>query len=198
MPRRVYRRRKARTVTMRVKCTRTIQFTHTQLGTTFQSMNVRPSDFAEFTNLAPSFERVKIIKLTVRVHPHQNVSNNSTSRTTNYAIVPYHRPVDTISVNFPTALSIDRAKVYRSTACGRMSFVPLCRTAVQTAGTGSQTKLINDIWRPTLSIGPDATDVNLYCGFIAFEGVDQLSGSQFYTIIQDLHVKFINQRGFVQ
>ncbi|AXL65890.1 putative capsid protein [Fly associated circular virus 1] len=196
-----FRRRKSqwrRTPSLYCKLTRTIQYSHVSSATAIQSMQVRPNDFAEYQNQAANWERVKIYRLRVRVFPQQNVANNTTSRCPNYAFVPYHRPVDTLTATFPTCLSIDRAKVYRGTQFGQMNFVPLARMGVQTAGTGAVVKLIHEDWKPTLQIGTDATDVNLYTGFIAYEGIDGLTGSTYYTVVQDLYVKFIQQRGFVQ
>ncbi|AGC84156.1 putative capsid protein [Cyclovirus roach] len=195
-----HRRRRSqwsKTPSMYCKLTRTIQYTHTNSALGLQSMQVRPSDFSEFTNQASNWERVKIYKLRVRVYPQQNVANNTTSRIPNYAMVPYHRPTDTLTTTFPACLSIDRAKVYRGTSFGQMNYVPLARIGVQTAGSGSVFKLIREDWKPLVQIGSDATDVNLYTGFIAFEGVEGLTGSSYYTIVQDLYVKFIQQRGFI-
>lgn len=179
-----------------VKLTRTIQIAIPPSVEFNQPLHVSLNDFAEHINLAPNFERVKVLRQTVRVLPQQNVSNTSTSRVGNYCMLPYHKPLPTSLINFPTALSVDKAKVFRCTAKGKMSFVPATRLDSDGVG-GNQT--IRTDWRPELEIGTTATNVIFYTGMIVFENINAgLTGTTaYYTVIQDLYVRYKNQRSFI-
>lgn len=184
-----------RTPTLYVKLTRSIQVTFGPNVQLTQPLHVTLNDFAEHINLAPNFERVRVLRQNVRIYPQQNVSNSSTSRVGGYCIYPYHKPLPTTPPNYPTALSIDKAKIYRGTSVGRMSFVPAARLAAEDA---TATANIRTDWKPTFEIGAGATTPILYTGAITFENLGILLGpSSFYTIIQDLHVVYKNQRSFI-
>lgn len=190
------RRSFRRTPTLRVKLTRTVQITHELKNFSIYPCHVQLADFAENTNLASNFERVTISKVVCKIFPHQNVANNSTSRLPNYCIFPYHRGIANAGalLNFPTALSIDKAKVYRSTQIGRMSFVPMARLRADPESTNFTVSK----WRPTFDIGRESMDQWLYCGYLAFEHVAELEGSSYFTMVQDVYVTYKNQRSFIQ
>lgn len=178
-----------------VKLTRTVQINVTPGLESNYPMHVTLDDFAEHINLAANFERVKALRQVVRVFPHQNVSNNSTSRVGNYCLVPYHKPAPTPAINFPTALSVDKAKIFRDTQKGRMSFVPAARLSADATPTNLS---IKTEWRPEFEIGTGPTLPHLYTGFLVVEnlGAAVTTGTH-YTVVQDLYVKYSVQRSFV-
>lgn len=199
-PGRPYRRRlrRKKTPTLYVKLTRTVQITVPSATEYNYALHVTLNDFAEHINLAASFERVKVLRQTVRVYPQQNVSNTSTSRVGNYCLLPYHKPAPTTAINFPTALSIDKAKIYRGTAKGRMSFVPAARVDVDATGTpASQT--VQTSWRPEFEISAGPTLPILYTGMLVVEniGITVPPVVSYYTLVQDLYVRYKNQRSFI-
>ncbi len=184
-----------RTPVLYVKLTRTIQVAIGPNIEFNQPLHVTLNDFAEHINLAPNFERVKVLRQVVRVFPQQNVSNTSTSRVGNYCMFPYHKPPPGTTINFPTALSIDKAKIFRCTQKGRMSYVPAARLDADAAPTNQS---IRTDWRPEFEIGTTATLPMLYTGMIVFENIGVALGtSAFYTIVQDLYVRYKNQRSFI-
>ncbi|AGJ74759.1 capsid protein [Dragonfly associated cyclovirus 8] len=187
-----------RTPVLYVKLTRTVQVVSVINKGGLNSLNQVLNDFAEFQNLAPSFERVKVYRLNVRVFPHQNVSNNSTSKVPGYAIVPYHRPPPAATPSFSACLSIDRAKVYRGTAFGRMSLIPASRLDVE-ANTGEKYSPDRIDWKPEFEISSAAATQYLYTGFVIFETEPTAPDSETatYTIVYDLYVRFKNQRSFI-
>ncbi|UBR88850.1 putative capsid protein [mongoose-associated cyclovirus Mon-32] len=197
MFRRRYTKRSRSTPTLACKLTKTVQVSTNLKTGGFTTCNFQLNDFAEFTNLASNFERVRVVRCRVRVLPHQNVANNSTSENLNYAIVPYHGPITSGQLpNFPTSLSIDRAKVYRMTQRGYMNFVPAIRYSVDSDG-GNQTLGIK--WRPELYISTAASKEILYTGFINYEGATYINENyaSHFTVIMDVFVRFKNQRGFI-
>lgn len=197
MRRRIRFRRKKNNA-LNVKLTRTIQVSSNAKTGGIYSLHQTLDEFSEFKNLAPNFEYVKVNRVRVRVYPQQNVSNNSTSRITNYALVPYHRPVVQPTVpNFPTCLSIDKAKIRRMTSVGQMNFVPTARVAVD-RGAGEST-LAHPVWRPQFDIASTAATEILYCGFLSFEGDNTITGDQpvNFTVVVDCYVVFKNQRAFI-
>ncbi|ADD62452.1 capsid protein [Human associated cyclovirus 2] len=199
--RRVFKRRlrfRRRPIsTLFTKLTRSVQVYSDARTGGVASLHQTLEQFSEHKNLAPNFERVKIYRLNVRVFPQQNVANNTSSRVTNYAIVPYHRPlVKPATPNFPTCLSIDKSKIRRMTQFGRMSFVPAVRL-----GTDTETSTLYNTtkWRPEFDIGVDADKEILYCGFLCFEGDSTIAESHpvNFTVVMDLFVKYKNQRSFI-
>nr|QHN64369.1 capsid protein [Cyclovirus sp.] len=196
-PVRRYRRRfhRRRTPHLACKITRTLTIDVAANSDNIYAMNVTLDAFAEHRNLAPNFERVKVLRQNIRVFPQQNVANNSTSRVGTYAIVPYHKPIPASPISFATAVSIDRAKIYRCTEKGRMSFVPAARLSAD--ATPNNLSIRTD-WRPEFEIGTGATLPHLYTGFISVEnlGADVTIGPKF-VIIQDLYVIYKNQRSFI-
>lgn len=189
--------RRRRQTSFPVKLTRSVHVTAN--GTTDYNLSfmISLNDFAEHINLAGNFERVKVLRQTVLVLPQQNVANNTTSRIGSYALIPYHKPLPTTpSLNFPTALSIDKAKVFRGTQKGRMSFVPAARIGVEQSGEAGVGYTRTD-WRPTLELGREATLPYLYTGFFAHENLGVTGMEYHYTIIQHLYVRYYNQRSFI-
>lgn len=189
------RRHRRRTPVLYCKLTRTVQLNAVPNAENNFALHVTLNDFAEHINLAANFERVKVLRQVVRVYPQQNVSNNSTSRTGSYCLLPYHKPAPTTPVNFPTALSIDKAKIFRNTQKGRMSFVPAARLVVDASPAN---QAIRTDWKPEFEISTGATLPNLYTGMLVVEnlGALVLTGT-FYTVVQDLYVRYRNQRSFV-
>lgn len=180
------------------KFTRTIQIEHSTGEDGMYPLHTRLDDFSEHLNLAPNFEMAKVIKVVTLVHPQQNVSNNSTSRVGSYCLLPYHRTVAK-SINFPTALSIDKAKVYRATQKGRLASVPCCRiNTVKSTGTGEYSTVK---WRPVIDLSEKASEEALYCGYIVFEklntAVSPPPPSDYYTLIQSVYVRYYTQRSFI-
>ncbi len=193
--RRVYRKRRP-TPALYIKLTRTVQIAvapNTEFNYSFQ---VSLNDFAEHINMAPNFERVKVLRQDIRVYPQQNVSNTSTSRVGNYCLFPYHRPAPTTAINFPTALSIDKAKVFRGTQKGRQSYVPATR--VVTDSTGGTNQASRTDWKPEFEI-TNAQSLNImYTGMMVVEnlGVPLGGATAYYTVVMDMWVRYKNQRAF--
>lgn len=181
---------------MYCKLTRTVQAVVPPNTEYNLALHVTLNDFAEHINLAPNFERVKVLRQTVRVFPQQNVSNTSTSRVGNYCLLPYHKPTPVTPINFPTALSIDKAKIYRCTKVGRMSFVPATRLDADAAPTN---QTIRTDWRPEFEIGTTATLPILYTGMFCVENIGVAVGGSnaYFTLVQDLYVRYKNQRSFI-
>lgn len=190
--RRAHRRRVPK---LSVKLTRTIQLDADGKAENNLSLHCNLNEFAEHINLGANFERVKVWKVKARVYPQQNVANNSTSRVGNYCIVPYHNVMPTTPINFPTALSIDKAKVFRGTQCGRMSFVPVSRLNVDHSTSADATYTVAQ-WRPTFEISKTASTQWLYNGFLVPEKINQDTASHF-TIVLDVFVTYYNQRSFL-
>lgn len=193
--RRRYRRTRRPTPAITLKLTRTVQVTVPPATEYNYSFAVSLNDFAEHINMAPNFERVKVLRQDIRVFPQQNVSNTSTSRVGSYCLLPYHRPAPTSAINFPTALSIDKAKIFRSTAKGRMSFVPATR--IVTDSTGGTNQASRTDWRPEFEITTAQSLNILYTGMMVVENLNVALGtSQYYTIVMDMWVRYKNQRSF--
>jgi len=188
--------RRRRQTSFPVKLTRSVHVTTNGSADYNLSFMVSLNDFAEHINLGGNFERVKVLRQTVCVYPHQNVANNTTSRIGSYALIPYHKPLPSPGPNFPTALSIDKAKIFRGTQKGRMSFVPAARIGVEQAGEAGVGYTRTD-WRPTLELGRDANLPYLYTGFFAHENLGIQQMEYHFTIIQHLYVRYYNQRSFI-
>ena len=192
--RRFRRVRRRRTPVLFCKLTRTVVVTHNNSVEQTEAFHVTLNDFAEHINLAPNFERVKVLRQVIKVYPQQNVANNTTSRIGSYALVPYHKPMPTTTPTYGASLSIDRAKIFRGTSFGRMSFVPATRLG---ADASPNNQFIRTDWKPEFEIGTTATLPVLYTGFIAFEANTGNLNSSIYTIVQDLYVRYRNQRSFI-
>ncbi|UNY50593.1 capsid protein [Chifec virus UA13_1727] len=191
--RRIRRRRQA---TLYCKITRTIHASHPLKDEYNLPLHVTLNDFSEHVNLAATFERVKVLRQVVTVYPQQNVSNTSTSRVGGYCLVPYHKTLPTTYINYPTALSVDKAKAFRATQTGRMSFVPCSRLVVENSA-GAVSVAYQNSWKPEFEITAENTIPQLYTGFICFESLAQSAVTAYYTIKQDLYVKYKNQRSFI-
>lgn len=190
-------RRRRRQPVLYVKITRSIHVNVEPQQEKNVSMQISLNDFAEHVNLAANFERVKVLRQVVRVFPQQNVSNSSTSRIGSYCLFPYHKPAPSTEINFPTALSIDKAKVFRGTSVGRMSFVPASRLAVDANLPAGTTNYSKTEWKPEFEIGSGATTSILYTGMFVAENINTPNVDAYYTIIQDLYVRYKNQRSFI-
>ena len=151
------------------------------------------NDFAEHTNLAPNFERVKVYKIRVRIYPHQNVSNDSTSTVPLYAIFPYHKDLPSPVTTFANILSIDKCKIRRQTQYNSMTFVPASLYTV----FGSEWNTLT--WRPEFELLSTGSTQKLYTGGVFFEGVDGLPEGKktTFTIVYDVFVKYKNQRSII-
>ena len=156
-----------------------------------QGLQIIPHLFREYNNLGPSFESCTFLKSRVTIYPVANVSNNSTSRMPTYCVFPWKKeaPIRTLYQDY---LSIDRAKVFRGTQVGRMSFVPCVNIP---AGTSGDAVLSITKWRPTLQWQSDTTkQPNLWTGAVCFQGL--LEGdttSCEYVIRTDVWVRFNRQ-----
>lgn len=157
------------------------------------------ASFAEFKNLAPNFERVKVNRLVVRVLPHQNVSNNSTSRVANYCVFPYHKNFESPNPTFEAALSVDKAKVYRVTQKAVRSFVPCTYCADVPSNPAGSTSYEGIRWKPEFIIDRTTNTMVTYNGAMAFEKIDGATeeNKTHFTIIFDIYCVFKNQRSFV-
>lgn len=181
----------------RFKFTRQVSITQDLAVTSKYNLQFRPGDFAEWKALSPNFEAFRFTRLRVRVLPQQNISNNSTSLIGDYCLLPWHEEIDS-KASFQDYLSVDKAKLYRGTACGRMTFVPnvLQPSAYQTAGNNwvastpkfkarietSSTEFTGDIWH--------------YTGLMAMQALTDAPANSkaHYNVIMDAYCTFYNQK----
>lgn len=179
----------------RVKLTRFVSITQNVAKTTQMGLDVRPVDFEEFGKLAQNFEAFKFTRCRVRVLPQQNVANNSTSLLPAYCIFPWHRPLPADST-FNDFMSIDRAKIFRGTGCGKMMFVPSIIASVGTSAGGTLT--METKWKPRLELVNDGTAYTcvFYTGALGFQGIPDAPADSkaHYNIIIDMWCTFYNQK----
>lgn len=192
--RRTFRRRIARG-TVHFKFTKVSEVQVPNSVTSTWGGSFRPGDFEEYKQLAPCFEAFKFNRIRIRVIPFQNVSNNSTSACPSYTMVPWHKG-GSVQAKFETYLSIDRAKVYRQTERGRMSFVP--NVLVTAGGDDAKHTFETTVWKPRISRVADIEELpRIYCGLIAFQGDPSFEGrTTTFNIITDVYVTAINQSHF--
>ena len=155
----------------------------------------KPADLPEYEHLAPNFERVKFLRIKVRVIPMQNVSNSSTSLVPGYCMLPWHNPGG-VQKDFNTFLSCDRAKIYRQTERGHQSYVP--NTLIHAASEGSGAAYQQMVWKPEIRRTTNVVDQpTIYAGLIAFQGDTTLEGrTSTFNVIQDIYCIFRNQTTF--
>ncbi|UNY50595.1 capsid protein [Chifec virus UA13_1817] len=200
--RRIFRRRRfgRRGAQLVCKFTRCVKTNVIQKNDSYESFAFSPTGFQEFVDLAKNFNYYQFTRCRIRVIPHQNVANNSTSEVGLYALIPWHRDVPTAGT-FSAMCSIDKAKIFRQTQIGSMTFV--CNTLTKndvpsTAGSG---ETIN--WMPKTQVPYGAAVAPLhYCGMIAYEGLQTAldpDAHTKFTIVQDVWVRFYQQKaaGFV-
>lgn len=152
-----------------------------------------PLEFPEFANLAPNFEAYRFHRMKVRVFPHANVGNNTTSKMSTYCLLPWHQPIPT-GGSFETYLSLDKAKIFRDFNVGKQIYN--LNTLIATkAGTDSE--LIETAWNKRIELtGDTAYTVRHYGGLMAFQEVKNAPEkySVDVTIIRDVYCTFYNQR----
>lgn len=185
------RRRYARRVPRRlpsgnmfVKLTKTTTFVHTSGNVSLFSAGVKLNAFDEYNNLSPYFEKCQALKMRIRVFPHQNVSNNSTSTVPLYCVFPWHYKLEGQKL-WSNFISCDRARIYRGTMKADRIFNVNAITDVSGAGTRSYN------WKPELTKSGGAVD--LYSGQVAFQSLPStVNLTYYYTVIEDLYVLFKN------
>ncbi|ARO38305.1 capsid [Circovirus sp.] len=158
-------------------------------------LDIRPIDFDEFGNLAPNFEAYRFTRCRVRILPQQNVSNNSTSLVPSYCLFPWHRPMPE-ATTFNAYLSIDRAKIFRATGVGKMTFVPSVLNSLATADGKGYT--LETKFKPRIELvnNDSAYNVVFYTGGLGFQGIpDGEKGAKaHYNIVIDMWCTFYNQK----
>lgn len=193
--RRRFRRRARRMGNLLCKLTRVVTIAVDPSKVQIQDLAVNPHDIQEYVNLGKQFEFCKFISCRVRVIPHQNVTNNSTSSLPNYCILPWHSATPPGSTGFTTYTSHDRAKVYRSTQKAHMNFV--CSTAFESQIASKNASSFNTIkWKPDIRWDADKTlSPTIRTGILAFQGdADAPTGAKSkFTIFQDYICLFKNQ-----
>ncbi|AXL65884.1 putative capsid protein [Arboreal ant associated circular virus 1] len=158
-----------------------------------------PTDFDEFTKLAPNFEYVQFLKVKVRVLPMQSISNNSTSKIPSYCMLPWHRddpPTKTLSFN--SFISQDRCKIYRQTERGKQMYVP--NTLIEArASTATDSGAHTVYWKPRVERTTQTQELpRIFCGLIAFQGDAALTlQNGTFDIITDVWVKCANQNTLI-
>lgn len=193
--RRIFRRKRSRRVAsgnLWVKLTKVTTIAVPTTQTSVWSAQVKPTDFPEFVNLAPNFEAFKFTKMRLRVMPMQNVSNNSSSLVPGYCILPWHQE-NPETKHFNDYMSIDKAKYYRQTQAGHMTFVINTLTAVRHAGV---TALVQTKWKPRIELNSEAYAIDFYSGLIAFQGNAEIKpeSKSYFNIITDVWCLLINQK----
>lgn len=192
-----FRSRKSRTGDMVLKCVRVQNVEHTVNANQHLDLHVDPQTYPEFRELNPYFEAYRILKYTITVIPTANVSNNSTSESMMYALIPWKKEITTgsVSYGFDEWLSVDRAKAYRGTTKARRSFVP----GVRFAGRQTDPAKLNSFgpvtWRPRIEIDGETTRIKHYTGVIAFHKKDDANatGKHTYQLIHQVTIKLYNQ-----
>lgn len=190
-------KRKSRSGDMVLKCVRVENIEHTTNQNQFLPLHVDPQSFGEFRVLNPYFEAYRIMKYTITVIPTANISNNSTSESMMYALVPWKKEIadSAVSYTFNDWLSVDRAKAYRGTTKARRSFVP----GVRFAGRQNDPTKLNSFgpvtWRPRIEIDEETTRIKHYTGIIAFHKKDDANatGKHVYQLIHQVTMKLYNQ-----
>lgn len=199
--RRVARRRRSVRRGFRVKLTETQLVSGSVTKNELKELHVDLTNFSEFKRLGSNFEYCVPRVVVQTIYPQQNVSNTSTSAVPPYVIFPYHKNIPTSGVGFSDYLSIDKAKLYRGTAVGRMSFVPSIGLLNNFEINGPVTNKYfrTDMFRPKLrcqevDIGSSRLP-RLYCGGVCFSGNAELTeGSKSYFMIKtDVYLTFYNQ-----
>lgn len=202
--RRVYRRRRrvnfrlrrslrSRQILHRFKFTRSILLTVPLNKDSTQAVSFIPTDFNEFLGLYQNFEAYRFTRIRVRVIPWQSVTLVSQGLPT-YLIAPWHRDLPS-SMTFADSVSLDKAKIYRDTQRGHMSFKPNTLSAVKyTGGTGGSV-LTECNWAPRIE-NIDTTFPRMYGGVIVFSSNanPQETTSCNYTIIIDAWCRMYNQK----
>lgn len=154
---------------------------------------MKPNDFAEWANLAANYEAFRFTKCRVRVHPQQNVSNNSSSVIGDWCIFPWHRKAPS-TYTYNDFLSVDKCKTYRGTTTGRMTFVPSVLSYTQYADKLTSSE-VN--YRPRLEvIDKNVGEISHYTGCIGFQALTDApeNAKAHYNIIIDMYCTFINQK----
>lgn len=161
------------------------------------SLSFVPSDFSEYTALAPNFEYIQFLKVRVRVVPEQNVSNNSTSRLPTYAMLPWHRPPPPGSaITYTQFISSDRAKIFRGSQVGHQSYVPNTLVYSEPTAGGPSGEAHQMIWKPKIARASDNTKLpRIFSGIMAFQGDATISdgNNAYFNIFTDVWVKCVNQ-----
>lgn len=182
---------------IRIKLTRTDTLAIPLDATSFQSFECSPSDFPEFSNIAPNFEAYRFTKLRARVIPHQNVSNNSTSSVPLMAILPWHHAAPAHEgTTFNDYVSIDKAKIYRQTQAARMTFnMNTLVAAVYDAGGGPTTAAVT-AWGKRIELDSDAYKIMHYSGLVAWQKSEnaEAGAKSYFTIIRDVWCTLYNQK----
>ncbi|UNY50599.1 capsid protein [Chifec virus UA15_517] len=193
--RRVLRRPKAGRGNYRFKFTVLSSITQGLDKTGIYNVAFQPRDFNEFVNLAANFEAYRFTRQRVRVLPQQNVSNNSSSLIGDYCILPWHRPSPS-AYTFNDFLSVDKAKVFRGTGCGSMTFVPAALVSTGVEGVEA-TKYLKTSYKPRIEIiSQDTLKIEHYTGMIGFQALsDAPAGSKaHYNIVTDVWCTMYNQK----
>lgn len=157
-------------------------------------LQVIPAEYDEFLALAPNFEAYRLTKLVVRVLPQQNVSNNSTSRASAYAMLPWHKPYTTGVNSFNRLISVDRAKIYRHTERGRQVYNLNVLQQLQYSDGDRSDKCV---WSPRVELrGDGAYKLQYFAGLIAFQKQANPPAEDtkfFFDIVTDVYCTFYNQ-----
>lgn len=163
--------------------------------TTVIDLQAAPDDIEEYRVFSENFEYAKFLKCKVRVFPHQNVSNNSSSSMPNYCMLPWHPPSAPVSKRWAFYATHDKAKVFRGTQKGRQYYT--CSGGMQGYGTTSGNIAYNLInWKPQVRYDPDRKDQPIIrTGIVAFQGepTRPAGDTAKYTIMRDWYVVFKNQ-----
>lgn len=161
---------------------------------TIYPLQFTPANFQEWANLKDNFESSKFYKLRVRVLPVQNISDNAnTDLVPPYCMLPWHMPVPLNASNdFNRFMSVDKAKIFRGTSVGKMTFNLNTIMSIKT-DTGVASTTVS--WRPRIEhCLTNAGDTAIYSGIIVFQGLGSITQQSHYTIVQDIYVRMINQR----
>lgn len=159
-------------------------------------INFTPDSLPEYVQLAPNFECCKFTKVVVRVMPMQNVSNNTTSQMPAYCMVPWKDKPSLLSKGFSSIMSVDKARMYRGTACGRQTYIPACHSYTYQDTTATEKSSPDRIvYRPVIRFTRANNDIDLYCGLIMFQGFADMAQDYkaHYNIKIDVYGVFYNQ-----
>ncbi|WBG01485.1 coat protein [army ant associated cyclovirus 8 P1A-reste_2] len=148
------------------------------------------SDLLELEKYREIFERVQFTKVRVRVIPEFNISDTHEERSPLYCIFPWHSPA-VLSDTFNKYLTNDKAKVYRQTQKGTMTFIP--NTIVYSMAAGGNTASTIR-WKPVIERLDGSGKTTIFTGCVAFQGHADMSEAKpaSFNLIWDFYVKLSN------
>lgn len=167
-------------------------YTHTVTDKTGQSVQFKPSasNFGEFNQIYGNFEAYRFKRLTVTIRPLFNTSSPSDPAPT-YVVAPYHSAAT--GVNYLSAQSLNRSKVYHGCSTSHRSFVPCALSLHQFYQQGSATNwtATEARWSPRMECTGHAIEVPHFTNIVCFDRPTLPNAQQNYQYEITLSAVFI-------